>query len=115
MVGNALAVATIFAGTVMPLIVVGTMLPTPVLFALSNARVAMAGTAAGTVPGAESETCPATGSVMTGVAPGRPRPLPVAGGERERRAAGRALPAGHPRAGRRAVHIAGGELRDELG
>ena len=70
MVGNALATATIFAGTVVPLTVVCTMLPTPVLLALSNARVAMAGTTAGRVFGAESETCPATGSVTTGDAPG---------------------------------------------
>ena len=70
MVGNALATATIFAGTVMPLTVVCTVLPTPELFTLSNARVAMAGTAAGTVAGADSDTCPATGSVRTGDAPG---------------------------------------------
>src|ERR1700744_4370233 len=70
MVGNALAVATIFAGTVRPLIVVCTTLPTPALFTLSNAVVAMAGTAAGPVAGADSVTCPATGSVMTGDAHG---------------------------------------------
>src|SRR6202012_5576061 len=70
MVGNALAGATIFAGTVRPLIVVCTTLPTPALFTLSNAVVAMAGTAAGPVAGADSVTCPATGSVMTGDAPG---------------------------------------------
>src|SRR5580693_793919 len=69
-VGNALAVATIFAGTVMPLMVVCTMLPTSVLLALSNARVAMAGTAAGTVLTAESDICPATGSVTTAGEPG---------------------------------------------
>jgi hypothetical protein len=56
MVGNALATATMSAGTGMPLIVVCTMLPTPVLLALSNAWVAMAGTAAGTAPAAVSET-----------------------------------------------------------
>ena len=97
MVGNAFATATIFAGTVMRLTVVCTMLPTRVLLALSNALVAMAGTTAGRVLGAESETCPATGSVTTGFASGAGRPSPVPGSERERRAAGRALPAGHPR------------------
>src|SRR5580692_2188582 len=70
MEGNALAVATIFAGTVTPLMVVCTTLPTPVLLALSNARVAMAGTAAGTLLTAESDICPATGSVTTAGEPG---------------------------------------------
>src|SRR3984885_14585017 len=70
MVGNALATATIFAGTVVRLTGVCTMPPTPGLLALSNALVAMAGTTAVVVPGAESETCPATGSVTTGDAPG---------------------------------------------
>src|SRR5208282_5584898 len=53
-----------------PLTVVCTMLPTPVLLTSSNALVAIAGTAAGSVFGAESKTCPATGSVTTGDAPG---------------------------------------------
>ncbi len=57
-VGNALATATIFAGTVMPLTVVCTMLPTPVLFMLSNARVAIAGTTAGTVTGGGERDLP---------------------------------------------------------
>jgi hypothetical protein len=70
MVGNALATATIFAGTVVRLTVVWTMLPTPVLLARSNAVVAMAGTAAGTMFGAESVICAASGSVWTGDAPG---------------------------------------------
>jgi len=69
-VGNAFATATILVGTLMPLTVVCTMLPTWVLFKLSNVRVAMAGTSAGTVAGADSVICPATGSVMTGWMPG---------------------------------------------
>ena len=78
MVGNALATATIFAGTVVRLMVISTMLPTPVLLAPSKALVAMAGTKAGSVLWAESETCAATGSVTTGDASGacdqRPNP-----------------------------------------
>jgi len=70
MVGNALAVATILAGTVMPLMVICTMLPTPALFMASNALVAMAGTAAGTKTGADSESWPASGSVRTTDEPG---------------------------------------------
>jgi hypothetical protein len=64
-------VATIFAGTVMPPIVVATMLPTAVLFRSSNDWVAMAGTAAtATAAAGASVTCPATCSVRTGEAPG---------------------------------------------
>ena len=70
MVGNAFATATILRGHGHAADVVCTMLPTWVLFWLSNARVAIAGTAAGTATGAESVTCPATGSVMTGAEPG---------------------------------------------
>jgi biotin transporter BioY len=61
-VGNVLTTDAMVTGTVAPLMVAVTELPGPVLFALANAWVTIAGTLLGAAVAAVSVTCPSAGA-----------------------------------------------------